>query len=993
MADRGRGRGRGGGGGGGPHRGGSFQGPPRGSSPSRGYGGQSRGGPSGFDGRGRGRGRGGGGTRDNEPEGPPFYPHGERPSLPPRLTDNSQDKLIKDFKSVSYQAKRPLRPGYGTLGTPILLRANYFAMKLPKGPFYDYAVTITESATSSGTTTAAKKGGKGRGRGKPKGQSGDEPSGVKAPIKRRIFQLLEDDPGFKSYVPHVVHDYSQRVVSAKKLPQPLKMDVTFMEEDETRPSDNAPVYEVSVDFLNELDLNTMNRFTEGDLQYRDYDLQPVTSALNLVLQFHASRSGVRVGRKENNGESKFFFDTGEFRRQLAPGVRVWQGFFISVRPAFKQLMVNVNVCYTAFMEHGNLADVLLNSGMHLSHDLVDSIKVKTKHLKHKKNLHMIGTTTARDTFFQCAEFGNAKISVEQYFRRKYNITLKHASDLPVVSLGEIVKDGVKGHIWVPAELCDIVRGSPRRGRLTDDETREMIRIACRRPGTNAMNIVETGLPSLGFSRQKAPILATFGIDIDTKMASISGRVLPPPRLTYRQGNASMKDGAWNILSVKFHRGAQIKSWWVVHVRDKYRDAPDSSKLVLDFKNKCAACGMEVPQSKPQITSVNLMEIRDDDKFRTKALTRIYDTFSQGKEKFGRPTFVLVLLEREDKHIYPGIKRMGDVLLGIHTVHMLLDKALHKGDQYLSNVALKVNTKLGGVNHKLDDGAMQWLRKKSTMMVGIDVTHAGPGSKLGTPSIAAVVASIDDSFVHFPASIRIQKHERNKETLDELRDMMVERLKAYEGHNRGRLPERVFIFRDGVSEGQFNILLVEELPQILKAFENVKANYRPLLSIVVCGKRHHARPYATDSAHADKNGNTRPGTVIDRGITSVFDFDFYLQAHAGLQGTVKMTHYTVIYDETRFGPDEIQQGANTISYLYGRATRSVSLIPPAYYADLACERGRYYLNKFLIADEKANVAVRSGKADRETEMKRVFEEVRKYWGHGLHEDMKGSMFYL
>jgi eukaryotic translation initiation factor 2C len=40
------------------------------------------------------------------------------------------------------------------------------------------------------------------------------------------------------------------------------------------------------------------------------------------------------------------------------------------------------------------------------------------------------------------------------------------------------------------------------------------------------------------------------------------------------------------------------------------------------------------------------------------------------------------------------------------------------------------------------------------MVGIDIAHPGPGSREGTPSIAAVVASVD-SFVQFPASLRIQ----------------------------------------------------------------------------------------------------------------------------------------------------------------------------------------------------------------------------------------------
>jgi eukaryotic translation initiation factor 2C len=46
-----------------------------------------------------------------------------------------------------------------------------------------------------------------------------------------------------------------------------------------------------------------------------------------------------------------------------------------------------------------------------------------------------------------------------------------------------------------------------------------------------------------------------------------------------------------------------------------------------------------------------------------------------------------------------------------------------------------------------------------MLVGIDVTHPGIGSKGGTPSIAAVVASVDDNFVQFPASLRIQSSKK------------------------------------------------------------------------------------------------------------------------------------------------------------------------------------------------------------------------------------------
>jgi eukaryotic translation initiation factor 2C len=63
------------------------------------------------------------------------------------------------------------------------------------------------------------------------------------------------------------------------------------------------------------------------------------------------------------------------------------------------------------------------------------------------------------------------------------------------------------------------------------------------------------------------------------------------------------------------------------------------------------------------------------------------------------------------------------------------------------------------SHYLDDNAMGLLRKDLTMLVGIDVTHPGPGSVRGTPSIAAVVASVDAFYAQHPASMGIQKSKK------------------------------------------------------------------------------------------------------------------------------------------------------------------------------------------------------------------------------------------
>lgn len=72
---------------------------------------------------------------------------------------------------------------------------------------------------------------------------------------------------------------------------------------------------------------------------------------------------------------------------------------------------------------------------------------------------------------------------------------------------------------------------------------------------------------------------------------------------------------------------------------------------------------------------------------------------------------------------------------------------------------------------------------------------------------------------------------------------------------------------------------EELPQIrdaCRSFDTPKAPYRPKITIVICGKRHHTRFYPVDNAGADGKGNPKAGTVVDRGVTDIYHFDFFLQ---------------------------------------------------------------------------------------------------------------------
>ncbi len=68
--------------------------------------------------------------------------------------------------------------------------------------------------------------------------------------------------------------------------------------------------------------------------------------------------------------------------------------------------------------------------------------------------------------------------------------------------------------------------------------------------------------------------------------------------------------------------------------------------------------------------------------------------------------------------------------------------------------------------------------------------------------------------------------------------------------------------------------------------------------------------------------------------------------------------------------------HNLCYLFGRATKSVSICPPAYYADLLCERGRQYLHSTMNGE--------GGQA---------FDISRAEWTRDVHPALSESMFYI
>jgi hypothetical protein len=218
----------------------------------------------------------------------------------------------------------------------------------------------------------------------------------------------------------------------------------------------------------------------------------------------------------------------------------------------------------------------------------------------------------------------------------------------------------------------------------------------------------------------------------------------------------------------------------------------------------------------------------------------------------------------------------------------------------------------------------------------------------------------------------------------LTEMMLERLDLWRKKNQ-TLPNKLIVYRDGVSEGQYRLVLETELPAIQEAFKRRYGDEKkwPKVTIVVVGKRHHTRFYPTSKQGADvRSLNPLPGTVVDRGVTDHFLWDFFLQAHQGLQGTARPAHYVVIKDQIGFEQDQLEAFTHNLCYLFNRATKAVSICPPAYYADLICERGRAYLFSTLNENQGSD----GDYAD-------SYNANTAEWTRGVHPRLEEKTFYI
>ncbi|KAL8685305.1 MAG: hypothetical protein Q9218_007849 [Villophora microphyllina] len=886
----------------------------------------------------------------------------------------------------------PSRPSYGTKGKAIVLRANYFPMSTkPDLELFRYNIDIQPPIKNQ--------------QGKPNRRK----------IRRLMELLVASIPNLRKE--GVATDYGKFIYAAKSLldgDQPKTLTQQLYEVEEGGPDPKSPTYKVTIAFDGKVGVQQLVDYIskKADVAMSSVEKGAVLQALNIIVTRTANENPDIYGGGKRN---KYYYYPANFDAigyKLGGGLIAMKGFYTSVRTSTARLLVNINIANAAFYPAINLLGLMrlhtpypsddAHSGLEafitrlrVSHQYMRKNmkdpksphikKIKTvqgfahPHTRYKQNFPHLGN--ANTITFECPELQKqGKISVASYFKQKYNVDLAKPGD-PCINLGTKEKPN-----FVPPELLTVLPGQQYARKLDEKQTKAMINFAVRPPAANARRIVEQGAGMMALSDTNKK-LKDFGIKVFPQMITVRGRILPQVPIQYKVANKSkvptIVRGAWNLQGSMFTNGRHLQGWTYIKFVKNNLGTTEISTLRGELKK--LGMGHDPPFPEAGVTE-ELKSGRGYQDTNDKTIERIFRGAAERKLQF-----LLVILPSKDAYIYSRVKFWGDVHYGIHTVcsigmSLALDKRVNfgaKGIDYSVNLAHKINLKLGGLNQALpSEQLVNVLKDGKTMLVGMDVTHPSPGSLKESPSIAGVVASVDGRYGQWPASLRAQKGKQ--EMIEHLDEMFDERLSLWRTHNQNALPQRVIIYRDGVSEGQYAILLNKELPQIRKACEKRYPPGRgPKISLIVCGKRHHTRFYPTNKNEVDqRSGNPINGTVVDRGVTMERGWDFFLQAHHSSQGTARPTHYVVLLEENGLNADDLEALTHNLCYHYGRCPKAVSLCPPAYYADLLCERGRMYLyNEFNARDNQT--------ATTETE----FDWNRAPWLRDVHPNLKDTMFYI
>ncbi|KAB5587889.1 Argonaute-like protein [Ceratobasidium theobromae] len=859
--------------------------------------GRGRGGPSDGGGHGVSGFRGGGRGFRGGGRGGSFMAHYHGVEPPPYVPDPSP-AIARPGPKIAPGVVTigvPRPSAPGTAGQPLTITTNHFKVIIPEATFHHYDALDV----------------------------GDNAKPIK--WNHELIRNLQEFVAPTIFTPRAVYDGRKNMYANRRLPFPGRGDAWVFEVamDPGHGGNRPPkIYNVALKHVAKINTTVLKKYQEGKLSL-DNMVSVATKALNVVIRMEP------VSRYPCNTRS--FFTDGEVFR-IGGGIELWRGYFQSIRAGMRSMLINVDISTGAMYVPGSMITVCLQ----ILHRDSPNALVPGQGL------------TDRDRMKLQRFLANVRF-VTTHKERNGQVSSK-----PKTSSGAAY----------PIEVCSIIPGQLMRRRIPPEQVSSVLEFSTKKPDKR-LNSIVAGHQVLQYGQSE--YINQFGMSVSQVPEKCLARVLPTPAINYGPQNKLKQirpvNGSWNLRRRKLFEPAEITGWALVvydacSVRE--REAQD---IVTRLQTQANRLGIRGMYADPDISFQS-----------AQALDVAKHLHAAGQQVFKRtrklPSLIVVVLPENAADLYQAVKYFGDVSVscmlaltrtGAHAIPITVwgSHSMPQGIQ----VEEGINAKLGGVNSVLDPSAQKFISDvaKPAIIMGAHTAHPAPGAH-GRPSFASVVGSIDSNAVHYTAISKPQ--DSHVEIIGDLEDMVYEVLgrhawwKSNHEKKAVKFPKRIVYYRAGVSEGQFPHVLERELPKIRAACK--RHNISPTITIVVVGKRHHVRFFPTHG-RADLSGNCPAGTVVDDVRPSLIFICKVMEVtlERRVPPTISMTRYCVIYDENSFTVDSIQSLTFALCHVHARATRSVSVPAPVYYADIVSGRARNHYDPSYDPDETESIASGAG----------------------------------
>ncbi|XP_056427047.1 piwi-like protein 2 isoform X2 [Hyla sarda] len=590
-------------------------------------------------------------------------------------------------------------------------------------------------------------------------------------------------------------------------------------------------------------------------------------------------------------------------------LQVWPGFAASIRRTDGGLFLLADVSHK-IIRNDSVLDIMHilyqqsreNFQDEVTKQLLGSIVITRYNNRTYRIDDIEWNKTPKDVFTMS---DGSNISFIDYYSKNYGITVKEVDQPLLVHRPKERKDArtkMSGLVLLLPELS-YMTGIPEKMKKDFKAMKDLTQQIHLSPKQHYISLGKL-IKRIQSSEDSQVELQRWGLQIDSDIHLTSGRILPLEKINLR--NNSFPTGQDLNWSREVTREPSLSTvalhyWVVIYPKRAFAQAKD---LTSTIEKIAGPIGMRVNQP-------NAVELRDD---RVETYARTIRSLVEGEAKV---QLIVCIISGTRDDLYGAIKKLCCVQTPVPS--QVVNSRTISNPQKMRSIAqkilLQINCKLGGELWGVD------IPLKCLMVIGIDVYH---DPSRGSRSVTGFVASMNHGLTSWYSRVVFQLP--HQEIMDGLKLSLVAALQKFHELNH-MLPEKIIVYRDGVSDGQLSVVQNYEIPQLQTCFSAFE-NYSPRMVAIVVQKRISTNMYCSTSGEFV---TPAPGTVLDHTVTSRDWVDFYLLSHHVKQGCGIPTHYVCVMNTLNLTPDYLQRLTFKLCHMYWNWPGTIRVPAPCKYA--------------------------------------------------------------